>query len=125
MSISVNEDRAAPAQTPRGIIETLAPRHRYLQLDEPPGDVRNVTVSAWAQPVNTHGQEWQGRANVAIGAGPFRVSLSPTVAQMRALATLLSSTADDQEMIEAGRVPNHQADELITAVENMLQGRSL
>jgi hypothetical protein len=41
------------------------------------------------------------------------------------LATLLSATADDQEMIEAGRVPDHQADELIAAVENMLQGRSL
>jgi hypothetical protein len=102
MGISVNEDRAAPAQPPqRCSIETLAPRHRYLLLDEPLGDVRHVTVSAWAQPVNTHGQEWQGRANVSIGAGPFRVSLSPTVAQMRALATLLSSTADDQELIEA------------------------
>jgi hypothetical protein len=99
-----------------------APRHRYLKLDEPAGDCRAVTVSTWCQPVNTRGPEHAGRACLSLAAGPFRLTLSPSVAQLRALALILTATADEQEMADAGLVPGAAGNELSYAVARMVQG---
>lgn len=99
-----------------------APRHRYLTLHEPDGDCRAVTVSTWCQPVNTRGPEHAGRACLSIATGPFRLTLSPTVAQLRALALILSATADEQEMADAGLQPGAASDELSHAVARLVEG---
>lgn len=99
------------------------PGHRRLTIHEPLADCNVVEISAWvAEDPRPRDGSFQGRAHLSIGAGPFRLSLSPTVAELRGLALLLTATADDQEMRNSGWMPGQQPDDLEHAVAQLVRG---
>lgn len=99
------------------------PAHRRLSIVDPQSDCNRIEISAWAsEPGRSDASSFAGRATLTIGIGPVRLSLSPTIAELRGMALLLTATADDQEMRNAGWMPGQETDDLAHAVNQMVRG---
>jgi hypothetical protein len=73
-----------------------AVRHRELTLDATNEPLRYAPIVVHAFRLGR-----RERANVCISSGAFSVDLRPNVAELRAIALMLTATADELEMANA------------------------
>lgn len=71
--------------------------HRTLVLSSPWSHQDAVDVSGFVPEYATRRDEVKGRAVLTLAAGSFNLSLSPTAAELRALAALCQQLADDTD----------------------------
>jgi hypothetical protein len=71
--------------------------HRTLSLPPPWTHHSSVDVTGFVPPHDGRPDEVKGRAILTLGTSGFELSLRPTAAELRALATLCQQLADDTD----------------------------
>lgn len=76
--------------------------HRHLNIDRVHLSEGQLRISGFwptGRDSDTDNPQWHGRAALNFRAGGFELHLDPTVADLRALARLCTSMADDREAL--------------------------